>query len=125
MKFKTYQYSKHWTDTQAATGDPVAMEEAKRAKEQLESLVSSILLSENLVILTGLGTSLCIKDTAGNSVAPTMQDLWSSAKKATKDFDAILTKVHQPKGRLWGVEGGTLRHSCRAAKCPSHLKTTR
>jgi hypothetical protein len=114
MKFKTYQYSKHWTDTQAAAGDPVAMEEAKRAKQQLESLVSSILLSENLVILTGLGTSLCIKDTAGNSVAPTMQDLWSSAKKATKDFDAILTKVHQPKeaSGAWKEDIETLLSRC-------------
>lgn len=51
MKFKTYQYSKHWTDTQASAGDPTAMEEAKRAKQQLESILSSILLSENLIIL--------------------------------------------------------------------------
>ena len=58
MKFKTYQYSKHWTETQASAGDPMAMDEAKKAKQQLESILSSILLSENLVILTGLGLSL-------------------------------------------------------------------
>ena len=97
MKFKTYQYSKHWTDTQASTGDPTALEEAKRAKEQLENILSSILLSENLVILTGLGTSLCIKDSANNSIAPTMQDIWKLVEKATKDFDALLNKVHHPK----------------------------
>jgi hypothetical protein len=97
MKFKTYHYSKHWTDTQAPAGDPVALDEAKRAKEQLESILSSILLSENLVIFTGLGTSLCIKDAAGNCVAPTMRDLWDRAKSSTKDFEAVLDTVHHPK----------------------------
>ena len=97
MKFKTYQYSKHWTSTQASGGDPTAVDEAKRAKQQLESILYSVLLSENLVILTGLGTSLCIKDTANNSIAPTMTDLWNVAQKTTKDFDAILGKVHHPK----------------------------
>jgi hypothetical protein len=97
MKFKTYQYSKHWTDTQASAGDPTAVEEAKRAKQQLESILSSILLSENLIILTGLGTSLCIKDPANNSIAPTMSDLWKLVEKATKDFDTILNNVHHPK----------------------------
>ena len=102
MKFKTYQYSKHWTDTQASAGDPTAMEEAKRAKQQLESILSSILLSENLIILTGLGTSLCIKDTANNSIAPTMSDLWKLVEKATKDFDTILNNVHHPKDASGG-----------------------
>lgn len=114
MKFKTYQYSKHWTDTQASTGDPTAMEEAKRAKQQLESILSSILLSENLVILTGLGTSLCIKDSANNSIAPTMQDIWKLAEKATKDFDALLNKVHHPKDASgkWKEDIETLLSRC-------------
>lgn len=114
MKFKTYQYSKHWTDTQPSTGAPEAIDEAKRAKQQLEGLLSSILLSENLLILTGLGTSLCIKDAAGNSVAPTMQDLWNSAKKATKDFDDILETVRQPKDAsgAWKEDIETLLSRC-------------
>jgi hypothetical protein len=96
MKFKTYQYSKHWTDTQASVGDAIALEEAKRAKQQLENILSSILLSENLIILTGLGTSLCVRDAANNSVAPTMSDLWTIVEKATADFSAILSKVRHP-----------------------------
>ena len=97
MKFKTYQYDKHWTNTQASVGDPKSMEEAARAAQQLESILSSILVSENLVILTGLGTSLCIKDSAGNSIAPTMSDLWNLARLKYPDFEAILTKVNHPK----------------------------
>lgn len=114
MKFKTYQYSKRWTDMQAAGGDPAAMAEAARAKEQLETILSAILLSENLVILTGLGTSLCIKDAAGNSIAPTMPDLWSHTRKSTPDFDALLTKVRQPKdpSGAWKEDIETLLSRC-------------
>jgi hypothetical protein len=114
MKFKTYQYSKHWTDTQASAGDPTAMEEAKRAKQQLESILSSILLSENLIILTGLGTSLCIKDAANNSIAPTMSDIWKLVEKATKDFDTILSNVHHPKDAsgVWRQDIETLLSRC-------------
>jgi hypothetical protein len=114
MKFKTYQYSKHWTDIQAPAGDPNAMEEAKRAKQQIENIMSSILLSENLVILTGLGTSLCITDSAGNSIAPTMSDLWKLTKNANRDFDAILTKVRHPKdpAGTWVQDIETLLSRC-------------
>jgi hypothetical protein len=114
MKFKTYQYPKVWTETISPTADPTAIEEAKRAKQQIENILSSILLSENLVILTGLGTSLCIKDAAGNSIAPTMQDLWISTQKASKDFDAILTKVHHPKDPSggWKIDIETLLSRC-------------
>lgn len=72
MKFKTFQDSLHWTPTEASTGGAAEMDAAKTAKAQLERLLSSLLLSENLVVLTGLGTSLCLKDTTGkNSIAPT------------------------------------------------------
>ena len=73
------------------------MAEAARAKEQLETILSAILLAENLVILTGLGTSLCIKDAAGNIIAPTMPDLWNQTKTSNPDFDKILNTVHHPK----------------------------
>jgi hypothetical protein len=114
MKFKTYQYSKQWTDTQGAAGEPTAMAEAARAKEQMETILSAILLAENLVILTGLGTSLCIKDAAGNSIAPTMPDLWTHTMKSTPDFDAILNKVRHPKepSGAWKEDIETLLSRC-------------
>jgi SIR2-like domain len=114
MKFKTYQESKMWTDTQPTAADPTAVEAAKRAKEQLESVLSSVLLSENLVILTGLGTSMCIKDSAGNSVAPTMSDLWGKTKSSTKDFDGVLAAVHHPRESTgsWKEDIETLLSRC-------------
>ncbi len=96
LKFKTYQDSLHWTPTQASTGGPQEIEAAKSAKIQLERTLSSLLLSENLIVLTGLGTSLCVKDASGNPIAPTMGDLWTKLSSATAQFDEILTKVHQP-----------------------------
>jgi hypothetical protein len=96
LKFKTYQDALHWTATQASTDGANEIEAAKLAKGQLERNLSSLLLSENLVVLTGLGTSLCVKDGSGNSVAPTMGDLWSKIASETTDFDRILTAVNHP-----------------------------
>lgn len=96
LKFKTYQDSLHWTATQAPAGDDKETEAAKLAKGQLERILSSLLLSENLVVLTGLGTSLCVKDSTGNSVAPTMGDLWNKISSETTDFDKIVKTVNQP-----------------------------
>jgi len=96
LKFKTYQDSLHWTSTQASTGGAPEIEAAKSAKLQLERTLSALLLSENLVVLTGSGTSLCVKDTAGNAIAPTMGQLWTKLSSATPRFGEILTKVHHP-----------------------------
>ena len=114
MKFKTYQDSKQWTPTQANTAEPEAVEQAKRSRSQLETLLSTLLLSENLIVLTGLGTSLCVKDTANNSVAPTMTDLWNSAKSRVKSFEPILMKVKQPReaSGTWKEDIETLLSRC-------------
>jgi hypothetical protein len=65
-----------------------------------------ILLSEHLVVLCGLGVSLCItKD--GQRVAPTMADLWSEAKTLAGDnFEALKKAVHYttPDGQADDVE---------------------
>ncbi len=42
-----------------------------------QRILSDILLSPNLLILSGLGTSLCLRDATGTRVAPTMGDLWT------------------------------------------------
>jgi hypothetical protein len=47
-----------------------------------------------LVILGGLGTSLCIVDGDGNRLAPTMADLWQAAREqAGNGFDEVVAKV--------------------------------
>lgn len=59
------------------------------------SRIADILLSENLVVLTGLGTSLCL-NTAESTVAPTMSDLWQGVG-ALEGFDTVLSSVgHDP-----------------------------
>jgi hypothetical protein len=118
MKFKTFQDPLHWTTTEASTGDAAEIESARTAKSQLERLLSSLLLSENLVVLTGLGTSLCLKDATGkNSIAPTMGDLWKKIAEGTRDFDKLLGEVRQPKepSGAWIEDIETLLSRCQMA----------
>ena len=117
MKFKTFQDSLHWTATEASTAGTEEVEAAKAAKAQLERILSSLLLSENLVVLTGLGTSLCLKDATGkNSIAPTMGDLWKKIAEA-KDFEKLLEGARQPKepSGAWIEDIETLLSRCQMA----------
>lgn len=54
--------------------------------------IAEIMLSENLVVLTGLGTSLCLVDEASKTIAPNMGALWSGVK-AHPTFDSVRSKV--------------------------------
>ena len=65
--------------------DPADVDAAKQVRAKAERQLADVLLSENLIVLTGLGTSLCVKDAAGKSLAPGMGDLWKEAEKLTKD----------------------------------------
>ncbi|MGA2068051.1 MAG: SIR2 family protein [Thermoguttaceae bacterium] len=67
-------------------------------RQKSERFLADLLLSENLIVFCGLGTSRCVKDSDGNVAAPTMHDLWEAAKKkAGEGFDTILPKVHYTK----------------------------
>jgi len=118
MKFKIFQDSLHWTPTDAAVGGQQETEAARAAKAQLERILSSLLLSENLIVLTGLGTSLCLKDATGkNSIAPTMGDLWKKIAGSTKDFEKLLEQTGQPKdpSGAWIEDIETLLSRCQMA----------
>ena len=65
------------------------------AQKSLRSFLSDVLLSRNLIVLCGLGTSLCIRDRRGKRVAPTMQDLWQDATK-DPDFATVRETVRFP-----------------------------
>jgi hypothetical protein len=72
-------------------------EEAKQAERNRDTLKKSLLetlRAENLVVLTGLGTSLCVME-GSTRLAPTMADLWDAARTATgtSEFDALLGTV--------------------------------
>jgi len=70
----------NWTDLEASKDKSEAeKEEVKQRRAKLDRQLLDVLLAENLVVLTGLGTSLCIKDSEGKRLAPSMADLWESA----------------------------------------------
>jgi hypothetical protein len=58
-------------------------------------VLSDLLLSPNLLVLCGLGTSLCLLDSQGKRVAPSMQDLWTEISKDAS-FKAVLKHISFP-----------------------------
>lgn len=83
---------------------------ADPATEEINRVLSDCFRCSNLIILTGLGTSLCVNVDAvesrkknvrtpqqGKSIAPTMQDLWERVKtEAGDDFDKIISLSRYP-----------------------------
>ena len=68
--------------------------EPDRLEAPLTSHLETLLLSDRLVVLAGLGTSLCILDEAGNRLAPTMQDLWLRVRGLDEErFDDVVNDV--------------------------------
>lgn len=85
----------------------------------VQSFLTDCLTSSNLIVLTGLGTSLCVNDAAAQTSqrgAPTMADLWEAAKqKAEGAFDGILKLVgYQPSAGQENIE--TLLSKCKVAQ---------
>lgn len=63
-------------------------------KERLKQLLTEILLSENLVVLAGLGTTLYIHGKDGTPGPPTMPQLWEEASKlAGANFNSLKATV--------------------------------
>jgi hypothetical protein len=82
-------------DRPPAGGDPNGFADYEAARQRFERQLTEVLLAENLVVLTGLGTSMCVKGDDGKPLAPTMQTLWDAAKsKAGASFDAVKQKVN-------------------------------
>jgi hypothetical protein len=80
-------------------------EEGGDAPAALERTLTTLLLSERLVILAGLGTSRCLTSAEGESVAPTMADLWERAKGiAGGNFEDILERVGWADGTREDIE---------------------
>jgi len=61
-----------------------------------ERAIGELLNCDQVMVLTGLGTSLGIKDTSGQSTFPTMSNLWNFSKEKTKadKFEAIQKHVN-------------------------------
>ena len=77
-----------------ASEDPDDGKTVERNRETLKKSLLESLRAENLIVLTGLGTSLCVYE-GKERLAPTMADLWDAARNAAgaNPFDEILAKV--------------------------------
>jgi hypothetical protein len=86
---------KDWVEIpELARADELASDKGEDLRQRLNQLLTEVLLSENLVVLAGLGTTLYIRDEKGNRCGPTMPQLWDEvAKKAGEHFEAIKEKV--------------------------------
>lgn len=83
MKIKSSQSAGHWIEVQQPAGDI-----PDPAAADIRRVLSSAVRAQNLVILTGLGTSLCVlKD--GERAAPTMWNLLSSIKEVFNTADIV------------------------------------
>lgn len=67
-------------------------------REKTIQLLTGLLLSENLLVLCGLGSSMYLKDSNGKSIAPGMNDLWNATKnEANTAFNKVLQDAHYKK----------------------------
>jgi len=95
LKILAMSSEKKWTPLEAPAdaGQP-EQNAVKACAERFDRSLVELLLSENLVVLCGLGTTQCVLDTVGNRIAPRMQDLWEASKdKAGQSFNRILAKA--------------------------------
>lgn len=72
---------------------PQSVEASRKAREEFRRHVSSLLRTENLAVLCGLGTSLCITGPDGTRRFPTMWDLWEAARDLDPKRFADLCKA--------------------------------
>jgi SIR2-like domain len=105
MNFKSAVSNTKWVPTISDPAKGISQPDAEANLQLLTQLLVSVLLSENLAVLTGLGTSMCVKDaTSGKVLSPTMADLWNKAKTISAKFDEILKKVKYPVGSADDIE---------------------
>lgn len=97
MKIRTTNTRKQWAtvvtsgeDGGKRTGDGVPGRDM--ALEEIDRVLTEFVRCNNLVIVAGLGTSMCVKDDAGNVRAPTMQKLWDEARTRSGMEDGAWTK---------------------------------
>lgn len=94
MRIKSYMTNQDWLEEAPAPpagGDPDAEDDKDNrpdpARQEIDRALSDIARSKNLIVLTGLGTSLCVKDGDGNVKAPTMGALWQAVQET---YEAVV-----------------------------------
>jgi hypothetical protein len=95
VKFLAYSAGTDWVSTEASQeADEQAKVAAAASQRVLDQVLLDLLSADNLVVLCGLGTSLCVKDTAGQALAPSMAVLWqAAADQAGEHFVSIKTQA--------------------------------
>ncbi len=91
MKIRTNRTAGQWADIEGAEDDVAASNGANEAARHLSQAVRSA----NLVVLSGLGTSLCIRQ-GGDILAPTM---WQLLVKVRDEFARLDAVDPLPHGR--------------------------
>jgi hypothetical protein len=85
---------KDWATLDNTPGADAGNPQLEERQRKFQKHLTDVILSENLIVLTGLGTSMSVKGPDGKPLAPTMGDLWNAAKlKAATKFEKVKTAV--------------------------------
>lgn len=93
LKIKSSQNGGKWLEIQPPADDNTP----DPATVDIRRILSAAVRSQNLVVLTGLGTSLCVMD-EGKRAAPTMGDLLNAIKSRFNQDDQVTAT---PAGTRW------------------------
>jgi len=85
VRFLSAKSSPDWKDIERS-------DEPSSPFAAFERAVLDVLLSPNLVVLCGLGPSMCLKDANGKPYAPSMAALWSEAAQVPQ-FQSVMKKT--------------------------------
>ncbi|MDE0421612.1 MAG: SIR2 family protein [Gammaproteobacteria bacterium] len=104
MKIKTSLTGRRWLgDEDADEADEDGSKNRYTTSDEVSRVLSEVVTSRNLVVLAGLGTSLCVKNTS--KPAPTMGRLWEAVKdeyaqalEKDASWDDLLRIAKQPEG---------------------------
>ena len=111
MQILSFHSGSKWLPTKGRQADDAATkgdEDRDTAKDEIKRVLSDCFRCNNLVVLTGLGTSLHVNTTRGDNgtrtplngknIAPTMGDLWAKAQeKSGANFDKVIALSKFPK----------------------------
>lgn len=128
MQVLTYRNGGAWHKVEAPQQDGSERTIPDPALAEIKRNLSDCFRCTNLVVLTGLGTSLHVnvqpsapgesgprRPQAGKRIAPTMADLWSACKANCGDlFDNVITLTHFPTAKGDNIEA--LLSHCKIAE---------
>ncbi len=82
-----------WRSLQPESDDDEHKVHSEEAHAALKGVLTDTLTATNLVVLTGLGTSMCVSNANGARLAPSLEDLWNQAESNLPNFQRVLADV--------------------------------